>query len=304
MVEEYHFGAVAVVDGGGRLVASWGDIDRPFFVRSAAKPFQATAALESGVELPATHLALACASHSGDPVHIAIVADILSRHGLSEADLRCPPARPWPVPDRRLAARGAVDPARRYHNCSGKHATMLAACRVAGWDTEGYLDPTHPLQERIEGLLQEVTGGNVGPPGIDGCGAPVWRVDTRSLAVAYARLDQQPRWAAARSAMARYPMLVSGEDRGDGTIARWLGAPAKAGAAGCMAASVAGYGIACKTWTGSGIVAGLGITLAIEHLGMMTAALGSGLAEVIEPPILGGGEPVGRFRAVAALETG
>lgn len=302
LVEEYHDGAVAVAHPSGELMAAFGDIERTFYIRSAAKPFQAHAALEAGVELPVPHQAVACSSHSGDPVHVAIVTDILHRYGLDRSDLRCPSARPMPAADRRLAADGDVEPASVYHNCSGKHAALLAACRVAGWDTSSYLERQHPLQVRIGALMAEVTGDKVEPPGVDGCGLPVWRVTVAGLARAYARLAVDDRFRTVRSAMSRYPRLVSGEGRGDGLIGAWTGGVAKGGAAGCMGAAVAGRGIGCKAWSGSGQVAALGAVLALEGMGTMTAALRDGLAEVARPPVRGGGQEVGRIRPVALLE--
>lgn len=302
LAEQYHSGAVAVVNRAGEVEAALGEIERPFFIRSAAKPFQAYAALEAGLDLPVTHLAVACSSHSGDPVHLAIVADVLHRHGLDESHLRCPPARPFPEADRRLALHGQVDASPLYHNCSGKHAALLAACRVAGWDTDSYLEPDHPLQKRIGGLLAELSGVEVTPPGVDGCGLPVWRVTVAGLARCYARLASEDRFARIRTAMSRYPMLVSGEGRGDGVIGRWTGGVVKGGAAGCMGAAVAGRGIGAKAWSGSGQVAALGVTLALGWMGSMTRGLTGGMAHVLHPPVLGGGQEVGRFRTVAVLE--
>lgn len=303
LAEEVHSGAVAVVDPEGAVVAAFGDIDRPFYIRSSAKPFQAHASLSTGLELPISHLAVACASHSGDPVHVAIVEDILSRHGLAAADLGCPPARPYPMTDRGWARRGDTDPAARFHNCSGKHAAMLAACVTAGWDTASYLDPSHPLQRRVREVLADVTGDAVDPPGVDGCGLPVWRVTTRGLARAFARLAGDDGFRPVRTAMARYPMLVSGEGRADGLIGRWLGAAAKGGAAGCMGVAASGYGVGVKAWTGSGVVAGIGALLALRTLGMLPSGPARALEDVARPPVLGGGKEVGRFRPVAVLES-
>jgi L-asparaginase II len=195
-----------------------------------------------------------------------------------------------------------MEPARRYHNCSGKHAAFLAACAVAGYDTSTYRSADHPLQQRVASLLADVTGGEVGPPGVDGCGMPVWRVDAAGLARAFARLGNDDRFSRVREAMSRYPMLVSGEGRADGLIGRWTGGVAKAGAAGCMGVAYAGYGIGVKAWTGSGQVAAMGVTLALDRLGVVTRAIAAGLDEVISPRVLGGGEEVGRFRTVALLE--
>lgn len=303
LVEEYHDGAVAVVDSHGRLVAAAGDVDRPFYYRSASKPFQALVSLEAGAELPPTHLALACASHSGDPVHVAIALDILTRAGLSETDLRCPPARPRPAADRRLAASGNTEPARRHHNCSGKHAAMLAACAASGWDTATYLEANHPLQERVADLLTDVSGVDSGSPGVDGCGAPVWRTTTAGLARAFARLETDERFAPVRRVMAAYPLLVSGGGRNDGAMGQWLGAPAKVGAAGCLGMAVAGHGIAAKAWSGSSEVAGVGVGLGLAHLGLLTASVAEGLHDVVQPPVFGGAEEAGRIRPAAVLES-
>lgn len=303
LIEEYHAGVVAIVDVRGELAAAAGDIDAPFYIRSAAKPFQAQAALEAGLDLPPTHLAVACASHSGDPVHVAIVEDILSRHGLSETDLACPPARPATAADRRLAVRGDTEPSPRYHNCSGKHAAALAACVVAGWDTSEYRAPGHPIQMRAAELVAEVTGDATEPAGVDGCGFPVGRVTARGLARAFAALGNADRFASVRRAMATYPMLVSGEGRADGEIARWTGAVAKAGASGCMGVTVGGYGIGVKAWTGSSAAAAAGVGLALRWLGVDPAAIRAGLDEVVEPVVFGAGKEVGRFRPVATLES-
>lgn len=301
MVEELHQGAVAVVSPAGRTVATFGEVDRPFFIRSAAKPFQARVALDVGVELEPVQLALACASHSGQPVHVAVVESILSRYGLTVSTLACPPSRPAPSADRRLAAAGNTSPDPRYHGCSGKHAVMLAACVVAGWPTVDYLDPAHPLQARIGAYLAEVTGAPATSPGVDGCGAPVWTVTTKSLAFAYSRLGTDPALAEAGTAMARYPRLVGGEGE-DADIAVWLGIPVKVGAAGCMAASVHGYGIAAKAWSGRGSVAAIGILLGLDHLGVLTSCLRERLDHVRRPLVYGGGREVGRYRVVAGLE--
>jgi L-asparaginase II len=303
LVEEIHTGAVFVFDPRGNPVAAFGDVDRPFFIRSSAKPFQAFASLSSGLELPDVHLALACSSHSGDPVHVAVVEDILARHGLNEDHLRCPSARPSTDADRGWAARGVLAPARRFHNCSGKHAAMLAACISAGWDTDTYLDPHHPLQRRVEAVMADVTGEPVGPPGVDGCGLPVWRVTTRGLARAFWRLATEARFERIRTTMGRYPMLVSGEGRCDGLIGRWTGAAAKGGAAGCMGVAFGGYGIGVKAWSGSGPATGIGAVRALDEIGALPSGLRTALEDVARPPVLGGGKEVGRFRPAALLES-
>ncbi|HEU4750960.1 MAG TPA: asparaginase, partial [Acidimicrobiia bacterium] len=158
LVETVHDGAVAVVDPTGDLVAYSGDIDRPFYFRSAAKPFQAAISQASGAGLAPEELAMACASHDGEPVHLALVTAMLNRAGLSEDQLQCPPD--WPIraeAGRRLASGGARHARRLFNNCSGKHTAMLAACVKSGWDPASYLDPGGPLQRQITDLIADVS---------------------------------------------------------------------------------------------------------------------------------------------------
>lgn len=300
--EQFHDGAVGVAAPDGELTALAGDVDRPFFIRSAAKPFQALVSTRHARGLRPVQVALACASHTAEPVHVAIVLDILHQSGLDESALLCPPARPVGAADRRLAASGDVAPSPMFHNCSGKHAAMLAACVEAGWNTKNYLEPDHPLQIEIGEVMNDVSGSEVGPPGVDGCGAPVWRTTVREMARAFARLENDPTFTPIRSAMARYPALVSGEGMPDTIIARWLGAVAKRGAAGCLGMAVAGHGVAVKCWDGSGVIAGVAAAAAVGHLGVVTAAVAAGISAVAEPSVLGGGREIGRIRSVAALE--
>ncbi|CAN5900525.1 asparaginase [soil metagenome] len=300
--EEFHDGAVAVAAGDGSVTAFAGDVDRPFFIRSSAKPFQAHVSVTAGAPLDPVHVAVACASHSGEPAHVALVVDILARVGLDDSALRCPPARPSLSADRRLAAVGDTEPHPRYHNCSGKHAAMLAACVESGWPLDSYLDPAHPLQRRVADLMSEVSRTDVGPPGIDGCGAPVWRTTVRAMAIAYAALASDPDLASIYAVMARYPALVSGVGRADAVIGQWFGAAAKGGAAGCMGVAAASHGVAVKAWSGSGPAAGVGAVATLSGLGLGTVAIAKGVGEVAEPIVWGGGKEVGRMRSSVVLE--
>ena len=195
VTESVHDGAIAVVDVSGGLVASYGDVDWPYFARSSIKPFQATVSLEHGAELPPEWLALACASHTGAPIHISTVRSMLGSSGLSERDLRTPPD--WPEGSYRdrllLASHGLAE--RVFHNCSGKHAAFLMACVASDWDLAGYPEPSHPLQREVRAIMEEVTGQSRLGVGIDGCGAPTFTVSTRSLATAFARLGNDLRFA-------------------------------------------------------------------------------------------------------------
>ena len=134
LTESYHDGAIAIVDPDDALLLEFGDIDRPFFYRSAIKPFQATISLETGLTLTQDQKAVACSSHGGQIVHRAVVSSILSDAGLDESALQCPPDWPLSLSARlELVAGGETVAKAIYHNCSGKHAAVLAACVEAGW---------------------------------------------------------------------------------------------------------------------------------------------------------------------------
>lgn len=304
LVETTHDGAVAVVGSDGSLLASSGEIDRPFFIRSSAKPFQATVSQDAGASLSPLELAIACASHRGHPAHIALVSSMLAGAGLDESALQCPPA--WPLAPRarhEVLRAGAPGQRRIWHNCSGKHAGFLRACVAAGWPTDSYLVPDHPLQRRVIELVGELGEYPPGPVGVDGCGAPVLRTTARAMALMFARLSAEDRLSGAFAAMHQYPAVIGGNGEGDTEIAIATNTAAKAGAAGCLGvASKRGYGIAVKSWDGSGLVASLGAVSAMQQLGELTPTAMTALEPVIRPPVLGGGEPVGHFETRLELE--
>ncbi|GBD84775.1 L-asparaginase II [bacterium BMS3Abin02] len=299
LVESTHDGAIAAVTPEGALVASLGDIDRVFFLRSAAKPFQATVSQELGADLVPEQMAVACASHRGHPVHVAIVGSMLTEVGLDEAALQCPPSWPSSAEARdRVVAAGYQHPKRVWHNCSGKHAAMLRACVAQDWPIETYLDPGHPLQRRTFDMMAEVVGHDPGPVGIDGCGAPVFRGSVRSLARAYAVLGSQDRLAYAWDAMHRYPALTYDQGLAPSLIATWLDAAAKVGAEGSLGVSIRGQmGLAVKSWDGSSRPTGAAMVALLDHLGFVGRDGGRALESVRVVPVMGGDRTVGSIVA-------
>ena len=301
VVEATHEGAVAAIDSGGCVIAVFGDVERRYFARSAVKPFQTFTSLRFGGEMAPEHVAVATASHGGDPVHIAITRAILAEAGLDESALQCPPSWPLsPAAARRVAAEPG--PRRVWHNCSGKHAAMLRACVTQGWPIESYVNPDHPLQQANYELIAEVTGEDPGPVGVDGCGAPVFQVSTVGLARAFARFAVEPRLAGIWSAMHRFPMLTSGMDGADAAIARSIDAAAKRGAEGLLGVAVRNrMGVAVKVWDGATRGANVGMIAALEQLGVLGGSGLSHLAEVARPAVLGGGAPVGYLESSLQL---
>ena len=285
---------VVACDSSGTILHESGDVSMPMYYRSTIKPLQAEACLEAGLDLPDEHLALVCASHGGYPAHLAIVRKILTDAGLDETALRCTPDWPFTAAARHLMiARGHRKPRPLFHNCSGKHAGMLAACVAAGWPTDGYLELEHPLQVRSAEIITETTGVESTPAGVDGCGAPAFRGNLVGLATAFAKISVEPRFAQVPRAMARFPALVADNVRPDGRLGLWWGGPAKVGAAGVMALGRSGIGIATKSVPGSATVAVAAVITAASQLGMLTMAMSNALEDEAAPPVLGGGHRVG-----------
>jgi len=304
LVETLHEGAVAVVSDDGSLIASSGDIDRPFFLRSAAKPFQASVSQIEGADLQLSELALASASHDGEPVHVAIVESMLAGVGLDAEDLCCPPGRPLSEEaDRRQLAAGRSAKQRIWHNCSGKHAAWLRACVARSWPIGSYLEPRHPLQTAIAAFVSELGGYPVTPVGVDGCGAPVHRTTTRVMALLYARLATLPALSQVFTAMHRYPALVSGTGNGDAAVAIALNAAAKRGAAGCAGVAIHNrMGVAVKSWDGAESVVDVALVSTLESLGLLSSYAASQLAPFARPPVLGGGRQVGEVEPRVELK--
>lgn len=288
----------------GSLLASYGDIDRPFYMRSSAKPFQATAAMEAGADLDTLELAMACASHRGFPVHVALVESMLARGGLDESQLRCP--HDWPnhvTSERVVVGAGATTPRRIWHNCSGKHAGFLRACVAQGWPLDTYLSPDHPLQRSVVELATGLGEFDVAPVGIDGCGAPVLRTTARAMALMFARLGTEDRFARIYEAMHRYPALIGANGEGDTEIAIAVDAVAKGGAAGCIGVALGGrLGLAAKCWDGSGTVANVAAVSSLLQLGVLSPTAELSLEPVSSPAVLGGGVPVGRVESRFELD--
>ncbi|MCC7281333.1 MAG: asparaginase [Acetobacteraceae bacterium] len=271
-VESAHRGAAIVVDAEGAVLFACGDVDRPVFPRSAVKALQALALVESGIAdrygLSGQELALASASHSGEPLHVATAASMLAKAGRDEAALECGAHWPSVVGEavQKFAATGAR-PTALHNNCSGKHAGMVCLACGQGIDPAGYIDRAHPVQRRIAEVLGEVTGAPIGastPCGTDGCSIPTFAFPLRALALAFARLgsghglarDRALAAARLRQAVAENPFFVAGTDRFDTRAMTLLGAKifTKTGAEGvhCAAFPEAGLGAAVKCADGAG----------------------------------------------------
>ena len=266
-IENVHHGAIAVVAADGRLLFHAGDPDYLTFTRSTLKPFQALPfVLDGGAArfgFGARELALMCASHSGEAMHVEVVSDMLARIACVQADLQCGCHVPYHYAalERKPPLDAVFTPIQ--NNCSGKHAGFLAACRLCGEAPEHYLDLDRAVQRRVRQGVAEAA--RVAPDtlavGIDGCSAPNYAMPLARLAGLYARLalgTDDAEFGAALGplfdAMTGHPELVSGTARSD--LALMAAAPGdwvtKIGADGVQAIGVrsAGLGIALKIGDG------------------------------------------------------
>jgi L-asparaginase II len=284
LAECVHFGAVAVVDAGGRLLASAGDAQRLTFTRSTLKPFQALPFMEAGgaehFGLDDPQLALLCASHNGEDRHVAQVDRLLAASRLGYKRLQCGCHTPYFV---ELGVKGPGAPYdERHHNCSGKHAGFLAYCVQHGLPLETYLTAEHPLQQAIARELARVMElkSDEMAAGTDGCSAPNYAVPLSRLALGYARLAAGSGACGASlarlsQAMRSHPDLVSGSGRNDEAFMRigrgdWV---SKVGADGVQAIGSCSRqtGLAIKIADGSKPALFAAAVEAMDQLGWLDA---------------------------------
>ena len=192
LVESRHRGAVAVVDADGATVLALGDVARPVYPRSAVKPLQALPLIESGAAdrygFGDQEIALACASHGGEPAHVEVASRMLARAGLDASALECGAHWPSHQPSSQALARTGA-PSALHNNCSGKHAGFLCVACAAGVEHCGYVKAKHVVQREVRGALEELTGVGLSADvcGIDGCSIPTWAVPLTALAHGFAR---------------------------------------------------------------------------------------------------------------------
>jgi L-asparaginase II len=223
----------AAATRGGQLVAAAGDPELVTFMRSSAKPIQALPLAREYPDLPSNELAIACASHLADADQLAAAAALLARAHAREDDLEC--------------GSEGNPPSRLNHNCSGKHAGMLAVCHARGWPKQGYRLPDHPLQRALLGEIERAAAQPPTATAVDGCGVVTFALPLRAMAHAFANLE--PLIA---DAMRAHPELIRGERAADTRLMRALpGWVAKGGAEGLMCAGGDGIGIALKAEDGS-----------------------------------------------------
>jgi L-asparaginase II len=317
-VEGVHRGSLVVLDPDGSVALARGDVDVPVFPRSSNKLMQAVGMVELGYAGQGDLLALAAASHSGEPHHVDGVRRILASCGLDVGALRTPAE--WPLGEQAFldVVRAGGEPSPVLMNCSGKHAAMIATCVAQGWSLDDYRALDHPLQQHLVGTIERMSGERVAATGVDGCGAPVAAISLTALARAFAAAVQaeparsggtpaRPGDVPARSggtsgaperavadAMRAHPEFVGGT--GHDVTRLMAGVPGllvKDGAEGVYAAALAdGRAFALKVDDGAARPRPLVAAAVLRHLGVEADVLAD--FEVRE--LLGGGRRVGEIR--------
>jgi L-asparaginase II len=291
LVESTHSGYLIIIGPDGSELLTLGDVDAEMYPRSAIKSLQAAAMVRLGLELNDEQLALVCASHGGTDRHQAVALEILKSAGLSESDLQNTPDRPL---DRKARIAFGAKPATSLAaNCSGKHAGMLATCVANGWDVKTYRDANHPLQVAIANEIEKLTGKSINRTSVDGCGAPLFSMSTRSIAVAARkmRIGSDPVFNRVINACLKHPEMILAEGAFDTRMMRAVpGLLVKGGAESVMLASLAdGSAITWKISDGANRANGPMMKAALAKLGITIEG------EFVD--VLGGGTVVGSLSA-------
>jgi L-asparaginase II len=291
LVESTHSGHLMLMTADGSDLLALGDVEAEIYPRSAIKSLQAAAMVRAGLNLNDEQLALVCASHGGTNHHQKVALEILQSVGLSESELQNTPDAPL---DREARIKWGDKPATSLAaNCSGKHSGMLATCVVNGWDIKTYRDADHPLQLAIAREMAELIGKSIDRVSIDGCGAPLFSMSTRSLAVAARkmRIDSDPIFARVISACLKHPEMILAEGAFDTRMMKAVpGLFVKGGAESVMLASLAdGSAIAWKISDGSNRANGPLMRAALAKFGINIEG------EAVD--VLGGGKVVGSLSA-------
>jgi L-asparaginase II len=320
MVESVHHAAACAVDPTGAVIFAAGDIDTPVFLRSSAKPFIAATVIAAGAQerfgLDEREIAVMAASHAGQPFHVDAVRSILRKIGMQESDLLCGPHAPYNAAAAQELEQSGSVPGPVHNNCSGKHAGILALCKILGADPATYLEPLNPAQQRILQFCARISGMKLADLriGVDGCGIPVYAAPLRSSAAAFmhfatltgAEQHEVQAMQTVRSAMIAYPEYVAGTGEFD---TRFMEAAngivaCKSGAEGVQGAALldSGVGLIVKVLDGASRGRGPAVLTILRRLGLVDGVTLTKLADLEHPVVYNrAGRAVGEVRAAGVL---
>jgi L-asparaginase II len=319
-VESFHHVAACAIDARRNVVFSAGDIDAPVFLRSSAKPFIAATAIAAGARerfgLDPQEIAVMSASHTGQPFHVDAVRSILQKIGMDERALQCGAHAPYNAAAAQALHDAGIAPSAVHNNCSGKHAGILALCKLIGADPATYLEVNNPAQQRILALCARLSDQRVEDfvLGVDGCGIPVYATPLRNAALSFMRLatlreiadEDAAALRVVREAMARHPEYVSGTDEFDTRmmLAGRGSLVCKGGAEGVHGSAFIEpeTGLVCKVLDGTSRGRAPAVLSAVRQLGLLDPAALTDLADLERPIVYNrAGRAVGEVRAASTV---
>ena len=320
MVESVHQIAACAMDAQRNVIFALGDIDVPVYLRSSAKPFIAATAIAAGAreqfDLDPREIAVMAASHTGQPFHIDAVRSILNKIGMDESALQCGAHAPYNAQAAQDLQRQGITPGAIYNNCSGKHAGILALCKIIGADPATYLEVTNPAQQQILAFCARMSDELVQglPIGIDGCGIPVYATPLRNSALAFMRFatlqgidpDDARALKIVRDAMVAHPQFVSGSGEFDTRLMQAASGSVacKGGAEGVHASSLidAGVGFVVKVVDGTSRGRAPAVLGGLRQMGLLNEAVLTNLADLERPIVYNrAGRIVGEIRPSSTL---
>ena len=220
LIEEEHFGIIKYLSG-NNAISTGEDNDYPYYLRSCAKPLQASLLVDYGIsdELTSEQIAVCCASHTGEDIHLKTIRLILNKYDISEDLLKCGVQIPLSETSKNNLLLNGKSPEQIHNNCSGKHTMMLLICKKMGWDMKTYDSINHPLQQAIKTKINELCEvNNDYPVTTDGCGVPIFSMPLVNMLKGYINLFCDEKYSKIRDAFQHNPYLIGGENRLDTAI--------------------------------------------------------------------------------------
>lgn len=302
-VESRHIGSAVVLSPDGETIASYGDVAAPVYPRSALKPYISVAVMTSGVTLRGEDAAISTASHTGTMMHVAKVKTLLSRVGLDERALLCPPMLPENTDANIAAIRDGLPAQAIFHGCSGKHAALLVACATNGWSIHDYTRSDHPIQAKVREVIERLSGERPVAPTVDGCGTPLYALSLTAMARGLQRIatsSESSPFALHREAGAlgqairENPTIIRGPGEPESVAIARLNVVSKLGFEGVQTmVAPNGTAVALKTLDGS-LRPGVPVALSLlaQHGGLEPAEVAETLP-LVSPVFSGGSKPLG-----------
>lgn len=216
LIEQEHRGFIVLADKKHAFDFTGDSKNYPFYLRSCAKPLQASLIVDYGLDLTEEETALCCASHAGEDIHVNLAEQILNKFDLDENMLKCGLHKPLSKTKQTQMLLEGEKENILQNNCSGKHVMMLALCKINGWNLTDYDNPEHPLQIAIKNKIYELCKVTKEYPVTkDGCGVPIMSMPLENMLYGYLNVFCNPKYEKIKNAFLNHPYIIGGEDRTD-----------------------------------------------------------------------------------------